>query len=63
MTNRAYAKNNGDGLLCRILCYGMQDSWKPGGAVKSSLLGQLLRKRPKDVWQSQTKVNFLPMFQ
>ena len=23
MTNRAYAKNNGDGLLCSILCHGV----------------------------------------
>ena len=24
MTNRAYAKNNGDGLLCRILWYSVE---------------------------------------
>ena len=29
MTNRAYAKSNGDGLLCSILCYRAADGGQP----------------------------------
>jgi hypothetical protein len=54
MTNRAYAKSNGDGLLCSILCYYLGSLKTDLRFGRPKICGSTERAKPENFRAGET---------